>query len=170
MRRREHEQHAQQHDMSRNAPSLRIVDLDGTLPPHLRALDIEEIDVMRAHVHRGPEEQTIRHLAMEPLAFVQRQPSYFGTYDSQDISAHGEEDQEDVDAEAEAGAAGEPDGEVQVVERGELGVGGLEVPAVGEEEEVEAVEEGVEGYFAPGELGGEPGSLFDGHVCCLRWR
>lgn len=55
MSRRVHEQHAQQHDMPSNATSLRIVNLHGRFRSDHRALDIEEVDVVRSGVHNGPE-------------------------------------------------------------------------------------------------------------------
>lgn len=45
---------------------------------------------------------------------------------------------------------------MQVIERGELLVGRLEIPAVDEEEDMEAMEEGVEEEFAGRKLCAEP--------------
>ena len=172
VRRRVHEQHAEQHDVSGDAAGLGIVDLHGGLAADLRALDVEEVDVVRGHVHDGPGQEGVRDLAVEPLALVQRQPSDPGSDEFEEIPAHGQEDDHDVEGEAQASASGEPDGEFEGVEGGELVVGGLDVPSDDEEKDVEAVEDGVEGDFAPGELSGEPGLGFrGGHAvdCFASW-
>ena len=105
-------------------------------------------------MHDGPDEQTVRALPVEPLALVQRQPSHFWPHNAQDVPAHGQQDDGDVDAETQSSAAGEPDREFEGVEGCKLLVCGLEPPSEGEEADVETVEEGVEGEFACGKLRG----------------
>ena len=70
MRCGEHEQHAQQHDMSSNAASLGVVYLHRRLLAHLRALHIEEVDIVRADVHDRPQQQPVRDLSMKPLVLI----------------------------------------------------------------------------------------------------
>ena len=78
--------------MASNSTSLCIVDLNSRLGAHLRPLDIEEVDVVGSGVHSRPDEQAVRHLAMEPLALIKWQPSDFGSDIAEDVPAHGKED------------------------------------------------------------------------------
>lgn len=77
--------------MARDSAGLGIVDLDGGLRAKLEFLDIEEarrgvspvlrssvgnsLHVVGSSVNDGKNQHGISHLPMEPLRFVQRQPS-----------------------------------------------------------------------------------------------
>ena len=72
MRSREHEQHAQQHDMPGDTARLHVMDLNCGFGTDKRTLHVEEINVVCCNVHHGPEKHGVGHLAVEPFAFVQR--------------------------------------------------------------------------------------------------
>jgi hypothetical protein len=55
VRRRKHEQHAQQHDMACYATSLRIMNLHRTDRADLVFLDVEEVHIVCADVDACPE-------------------------------------------------------------------------------------------------------------------
>ena len=98
VRGREHHEHAEQHDMTRNTASLGVVDLHSGLGSYLISFDIEEavdvsealdmnasrhsLDVMGTSMHTSPKEQRVSHLSVKPLRFIQRQPSYLRSYPS----------------------------------------------------------------------------------------
>ena len=114
----EHEEHAQEHDVSGYSSGLRVMYLYRGHGPELCALDVEKIHVMRTHMDNGEDEDRVCDLAVEPLGFVQREPADFGADVAKECTAHGKKDEKDVDGEHEAGASGEPDGEGQGVEAG----------------------------------------------------
>jgi hypothetical protein len=89
VRGREHEQHAQKHDVAGDTAGLHVVNLHSGFSSNERAFHVEEVDIVRGDVHDGPEKHGVGNLAMEPLALVQRQPSDLGPYISEQISAHG---------------------------------------------------------------------------------
>lgn len=66
-----YEQHAQQHDVTRHAASLCIMNLDCRLRTDVTPLHVEEVDIMRCHMHHCPEEHRVCNLAMEPLALIE---------------------------------------------------------------------------------------------------
>ena len=67
-----HQQHAKEHDMPGDPADLGVVDLHGGFGSELGALDVEEVDIMRADVDDGEDEDRVGHLAMEPDIFIQR--------------------------------------------------------------------------------------------------
>ena len=135
----EHEQHAQEHDMSSNATSLHVVDLHGGFGSHERAFHVVKVDIVRGNMHDGPEEHGVGDLAVKPLTLVQRQPSDFGPYVPEQVPAHGQDDNHGVDAQAEAGSARKPDAECEGVECFQAFIAGLLVPSEDEKEDVEAM-------------------------------
>lgn len=96
MRRGIYHQHAKQHDMSSDAASLVIVDLNGGLFSHLTSLHVEKVDIMGSSVHNRPKKQAICDLPMKPLALVEWKPSDLGPYLSQDVPTHWEEYQHHI--------------------------------------------------------------------------
>ncbi|KAB8446195.1 hypothetical protein FH972_025177 [Carpinus fangiana] len=134
----EHEEHAEEHDMAGDAAGLGVVDLDCSFAADLVALDVEEIHIVRGDMHRGPEEDGVGNLPMEELRLIEGQPAQLGSEPCHDVAAHGQEDEEDVDGEDEACAAGEPYGEVQGIEGCEALVGYLRVPGVERRYKLEA--------------------------------
>lgn len=111
MRRRVHQQHAQEHDMPRYSSGFGVVDLDGCLRPDLIPLHVEEVDIMRARMDNRPKQNAVRHLPMKVLALIQWQPAYFGSHPSKDIATHGKKNKRDIDGETESSAATDPNTE-----------------------------------------------------------
>jgi hypothetical protein len=86
---------------------------------------------------------------MEPNVLIRReQPGQLGTDDLEDIPEHGEEDKTAIEREDKPSSAGRPHGELETVQSRKLLVGELGIPSIAEEEQVEAVEDNVEGKFA----------------------
>lgn len=56
-------------------------------------------------MHDRPEEQRISDLAVEVLRLIQGRPADGGANYPDNVPAHGQQDQEDVDAEDESGAS-----------------------------------------------------------------
>lgn len=73
---------------------------------------------------------------MKPLTLVQGKPSDLWSYDLEDISAHGEEDDHRIDREIESSTSGEPDAELQSIERRQSLIARLDIPAHDEEQDV----------------------------------
>lgn len=67
-----HEEHAEEHDMTSDATSLGVVDLDGGLRTELSLFDVEEVDIVGKNVNAGEEEKGVGTLTMEPLGFIER--------------------------------------------------------------------------------------------------
>ena len=88
MRRSIHQQHAEEHDMSRHPTGLGVMDLDSSLRAKLmflniiKALDTLEhirfqnmlylLHIVGWGVDNWVEQQAVRHLPMEPGRFIQR--------------------------------------------------------------------------------------------------
>ena len=115
--------------MAGDTASLHVMDLHSGFGSHERALHVEEVHIVRSDVHNGPEEHGVGDLAVEPLALVQRQPSNLRPYVSEQVSAHGQEDDHGVDAQAKTSSAREPDAESEGVECFQAFIGGLLVPS-----------------------------------------
>lgn len=119
------EHHAKQHDMSRDAARLCVVELHSSLAADLSTLDIEEavhrlsvscpdaagesgagvLDIVRADVKTSPEQHAVGNVSMKILSLVQRQETQSGTDKGHEITAHGEEDDSAIDGETEGSAA-----------------------------------------------------------------
>lgn len=74
-----HQKHTQEHDMSSDATSLCVVDLDCCFGPNLIPFDVEEVDVVSADMDAGEGEHRISNLPMEPLRLIEWQPSDVGS-------------------------------------------------------------------------------------------
>ena len=84
----------------------------------------------------GKKEHGVGKLAMEPEVLVERQPSGLWPQPTHDGAAHGQQDEGGIDAQHQAGAARDPDGVGEGVERRQSGVGDLFVPEEGARESV----------------------------------
>jgi hypothetical protein len=91
-----YEQHAQQHNVSSNSTRLGVVNLERDLGSDLGLLDVVEVDVMRRSVDDGKQEHAVGYLSVEPHGLVERNPSDLWSYDSQDVPAHGHDDDHGV--------------------------------------------------------------------------
>ena len=65
-----HEQHAQQHNVTRYTARLRVVDLNRRFGSNLTPLNIEEVHIMSRDMDDGEEQQGICALSVEPLGFI----------------------------------------------------------------------------------------------------
>ncbi len=101
-----HQQHAEKHDVSCDATSLSVVNLNRRFRTKLSSLNVEEIDIVGAHVYAGEEEDGVGTLSMEPLRFVKRQPLEFRSNKSEQGSAHWQENEHDIDGENQTGSSG----------------------------------------------------------------
>ena len=107
------QEHTQQHDVSCDATSLCVVNLKSDLGSDLHTFNVEKatfvslclamstvcdlLDVMRCYVEDSEEEHGVSHLSMKPLRFIKRQKARLGSEPSEDISAHGHDDNHGVD-------------------------------------------------------------------------
>jgi hypothetical protein len=83
---------------------------------------------------------------MEPNILVGREePCQLWSDDANDVAEHWDEDQATIESEDETGPTGGPDGPLEGVESGKSLAHELTVPPIPEKEEVEAVEDDVEG-------------------------
>lgn len=105
-----HEKHAQEHDVTSNASSFSVVDLQCRHGSNLRLLDVVEamvgqlwlevratkrchsLDVMGRDVDAGEEEHGVSDLAMEPQVLIQRQLLELGSNPSHDRAAYWQQD------------------------------------------------------------------------------
>lgn len=60
------QQHAKQHDVSSDAASFCVVDLESDLRSDLALLDVEEVDIMASCMNNSEDKHGIRDLSMEP--------------------------------------------------------------------------------------------------------
>lgn len=83
-----HHEHTEEHDMARDAPGLGVVYLYCCLGSYLVSFNIKEaiyvnraqsmnalgysLDVVRANMNAGPEEQRVSNLSVKPLRLIQR--------------------------------------------------------------------------------------------------
>lgn len=124
-----HEQHAKQHNMSGNATSLGVVNLEGNLGTNLGHLNVEEtthvslafavgrevkhiLDVMGRNVQNREEQHSVSDLSVEPHGFVQGQYPDLRPDHSQDVSAHGHHDDHGINGENKTSTSRYPDGEL----------------------------------------------------------
>jgi len=143
---RVHEEHDQEHEVTSDGSRLGVVDLKCDLLANLGSLDIDEVDIMSSGVHHGPESHGVGDLTMEPDVLIGgEQPSQLGSYDLDDITQHGYEDHKPIECEDKSSTTGRPHRPFETVECGEFEIGGLTVPSICEEEEVQAVPDNVEG-------------------------
>jgi hypothetical protein len=107
------QQHAEQHDMSCNATSLGVMDLECDLWADLGTLDVEKaafistkqagrigidlLDIMRRDVENGEEQHSVGDLSVEPHGFIERRPPHLGSEPSENVPAHGHNDNHGVD-------------------------------------------------------------------------
>lgn len=84
----------------------------------------------------GPEQHGVGDLAMEPLAFVQREPSDLRSYISEQVPAHWQNNDHGVHAETQTGTTREPDTEFEKVEWRQSIIGHLFIPSEDEQEYV----------------------------------
>ena len=82
-----HEEHAQQHDVSGDTAGLGVVNLHTRLRSHLRALDVEEVDIMRSGMYDCPEKHCVCDLPMEPLRLVDVSPRRLLAKYSENVAA-----------------------------------------------------------------------------------
>lgn len=75
--------------MTRNAASLRVVDLNGGFGPNLILFDVEEVDIVGGHMNNGEGQHGVCHLTMEPLRLVEGQELEFGSDIPHEVAAHG---------------------------------------------------------------------------------
>ena len=83
-----HQEHTQEHDVSSDASSLCIVNLNCCFGSNLVALDVEEVDVVSRHMDDCKDEHRIGNLPMEPLRLIEGQPSDVRSEESHQISTH----------------------------------------------------------------------------------
>ena len=86
-----HKDHDEQHEVTSDTTSLRVVDVEGYLLTNFyndrlldhqssrlwlrltRALDIDEVDIVSSGVHHRPESHLVRNLPVEPNVLVGRE-------------------------------------------------------------------------------------------------
>jgi len=141
-----HEQHDEEHEMTRDATRLGVVDLEGDLLANLSTLNIDKVDIVSSGVDHGPECHGVGDLSVEPDVLVGgEEPCYFGTDDLDDVAEHGNKDETTVKGEDQAGTPRRPHGVLEPIQGCKFRVSSLTVPPITEEEEVKTVENEVEG-------------------------
>ena len=82
-----HKQHDEEQEVAGDATRLGVVDIQSELRANLRALDIDEVDVVRGRVHHRPEGELISDLPVEPDVLVGgEEGGYTGTDDTDDVT------------------------------------------------------------------------------------
>ena len=74
--------------MSCDSTGLCVVYLYRSFWSELVSFNIEEVDIVGAHVDDGEGQHCISDLPVEPLRLVQREPSDVRSYEPHQISAH----------------------------------------------------------------------------------
>lgn len=147
-----HQHHDQEHEMTSDAPGLRVVDLQSNLLSDLSAFDVEKVDIVSGSMDHSPESHRVGDLTVEPDVLVGReQPLNLGSDDTNDIPKHGKENKTSVEGKNETCTTGGPYGPRQSIESSKLRVGCLSVPPITKEEKVETIEDNVEGKPSSGE-------------------
>lgn len=107
---RVHQKHAEQHDVTRNATWLGVVDLESENRSNLRPLNIEEartisrnpqasmtkmslLDVVSSDMEDGEEQHGVCYLSMEPNVLIQRYEPNLRSEPSHQRTAHWQEDE-----------------------------------------------------------------------------
>lgn len=125
--------------MAGDTTCLSVVDFDGGLRSDLVLLNVEKararsvsdlelmviadiLDVMGQDVDAGEAEHGVRDLSVEELGLVQRQELDLGSYESKNVPAHGEEDEDPVQRQDQSGTSRHPNGECEGIQTGEEGV------------------------------------------------
>jgi hypothetical protein len=125
------QQHAEKHNMSSNSTSFGVVNLESDLRTDLSALNVEEagfispvqhgksdgclLDVMSTCVQDGKEKHGVCDLFVEPLVLVERRPSSLWSKPSEDVSAHGHNDNHSVDRQNQTSTSRYPHGELESI-------------------------------------------------------
>jgi hypothetical protein len=121
--------------MSGHPTSLRIVDGQCGHRSHLCLFDIEEassivrrwrlavkekslLDVMGSSVDDREQEHGVRRLPVEPLTLIEGQKGDLRPQNSDDITAHGQQDEASVECQNQTSAARNPHRVLQSVQRG----------------------------------------------------
>lgn len=84
---------------------------------------------MTSCVDDGEQQHGIRHLSVEPHRLVERQEAHLGSDDTEDVPAHGHDDDHGVDGKHKTSASRDPDGELQSIKRRKTNVTLLFPPA-----------------------------------------
>jgi len=140
-----HQNHDKKHEMTSDAASLGIMNVQSNFRPDLGSLDIEEVNIVGSCVNHGPESHGVCDLTMEPDIFVSREkPGETGTNNANDVAKHGHENQTSVEGKYETCTSGGPDGPFQAIQRSQFLVCFLAVPSITKQEEMKAVEDDIE--------------------------
>jgi hypothetical protein len=107
------QQHTKQHDVSGNTSSFGVVNLESNLRTDLSTLNVEEagivsfvrisenegglLDVMSTSVEDCEEQHGVCDLLVEPHVLVERCPSSLRSQPSENVSAHGHNDDHSID-------------------------------------------------------------------------
>lgn len=158
-----HQEHAQQHNMTSDTTGVRVVNLQSGERPGLKFLDIEEVDIVSGGMDNAEEEQAVCTLSMEPLRFVQRQPSNLGSHNTQDGPAHGKQYQTAIIGEDQTSTTRNPDRVLETVEKRQTRVLRLLDPSVCKEAPVRSIPEYPKEHPSTQEFPVESRLLF---ICC----
>jgi hypothetical protein len=139
-----HENHDEQHEVTRYSSRLVVVDVDRGLLADFcvdrgqaRAFDnnmvvltpllyADEVNIVGGRVDHGPECHGVGNLTMEPDVLVRRErPGQLGADEADDVAEHRDEDHAAVQGEDETGTTGRPHGPLEGVQTSEFGVGCL---------------------------------------------
>lgn len=147
-----HDDHDEQHGMTGDSRGLPVVDIERVSGTDLATLDIDKVDIVSGGVDHCPECHRISDLTMEPNVFVGgEQPGQLGTDEADNVSQHGDEDEEAIDREYETSTTRDPDGEPKRVQALETRVDVLAVPSIGKDSDVTGVPEDIKQETAGGE-------------------
>lgn len=85
---------------------------------------------MGTRVQTRKEQHRVRKLPVEPQVFVERQPLHLRSDPPHDGAAHGQKDKRAIEAENQAGAPGNPDGEHEKIQGREALIDRLTPPTL----------------------------------------
>lgn len=102
--------------MASNATGLGIVNLNGGNGANLRQLNIIKVDVVRARVDDGEQQDRVGQLSVHPEVFVQGNESEFRTDPSHDSSTDRKKNEHAVNTQDKTCTSRHPDGVLECVQ------------------------------------------------------
>jgi hypothetical protein len=111
--------------VSSDSTRLSVVNLECNLRSHLHSFNVEEavhplvpnkrilllylLDVMRGGMNDRKDQHGVSDLSVKPLRFVERYPSSLWSKPTEDISAHGHDDDHCINTQNQTGTSRNPD-------------------------------------------------------------
>lgn len=140
----EHEQHHEQHEVTSETTNFSVMNLQCCDRSNHSSFDVEHVDVVTKGVNNGPEQERVGDLSMEPYRLIEREPPKLWSNESQDVTAHGQQNHCTIHRQIETSTTGNPHGVGQHIKTVKSGISLLLQPSYYEHGHMETLKEEVE--------------------------